>query len=119
MAPDEIRAFFQMSHIYNQVKDKQDMSLNPEFLEKYKELESKYMQYFREVNGLGGDKLVKVPQMMDGVEAFSCIASIINEVLPQIKDPELCNCVNQAMYKMHDLVTKEKESSNEKNNETT
>ena len=45
MTADEIMAFFQMSHIYNQFKDKEDVSLNDEFLRKYKELENQYNQY--------------------------------------------------------------------------
>lgn len=112
MTSEEIRAFFQMSHIYNQVKDKEDVTLNAEFLQKYKELENKYIQHFREINGAEKSKPIEVP-MMDGEEALSCIASIINEVIPQIKNPELVNCVNQAMLKIQDLVIKEKEKPNE------
>lgn len=112
MTADEIMAFFQMSHIYNQVKDKEDVSLNDEFLRKYKELENQYMQHVREINGLEkNEPIAKAPVMIDGEEAFSCIASIINEVVPQIKNPELIECVNQSMLKIRDLVIKEKEQS--------
>ena len=112
MTADEIMAFFQMSHIYNQVKDKEDVSLNDEFLRKYKELENQYMQHVREINGLEkNEPIAKAPVMIDGEEAFSCIASIINEVVPQIKNPELVECVNQSMLKIRDLVIKEKEQS--------
>ena len=112
MTADEIMAFFQMSHIYNQVKDKEDVSLNDEFLRKYKELENQYMQHVREINGLEkNEPIAKAPVMIDGEEAYSCIASIINEVAPQIKNPELVECVNQSMLKIRDLVIKEKEQS--------
>lgn len=112
MTADDIMAFFQMSHIYNQVKDKEDVSLNDEFLRKYKELENQYFQHVREINGLEkNEPIAKAPVMIDGEEAFSCIASIINEVVPQIKNPELVECVNQSMLKIRDLVIKEKEQS--------
>ena len=112
MTADEIMAFFQMSHVYNQVKDKEDVTLNDEFLRKYKELEDQYLQHVREINGLEkNEDIAKAPIMMDGEEAYSCIASIINEVAPQIKNPELVECVNQSMLKIRDLVIKEKEQS--------
>ena len=112
MTADEIMACFQMSHIYNQFKDKEDVSLNDEFLRKYKELENQYFQHVREINGLEkNEPIAKAPVMIDGEEAFSCIASIINEVTPQIKNPELVECVNQSMLKIRDLVIKEKEQS--------
>ena len=71
MAPDEIRAFFQMSHIYNQVKDKQDMSLNPEFLEKYKELESKLKFVRRKtVSGINSGRAYKNNVILLGYDKF-------------------------------------------------